>query len=186
MIRLETPVLQEVVQRLAVGDRCLISGQILTARDAAHARLVAALNRGEQLPFDLHGQLIYYVGPCRPLPGQVIGSAGPTTSGRMDPFIETLLQHGLAGSIGKGRRSPEAKAAMLTHGAVYLSATGGAGALLAQTVTQCDLLLYPDLGPEAIYRLQVVDFPVVVAIDGQGNDLYELGPRKWRVEQEES
>lgn len=184
MIRISTPLALAARRQLNVGERCLVTGEILTARDAAHARLVAALSRGEQLPIDLEGQLIYYVGPCRPYPGQVIGSAGPTTSGRMDPFTETLLCHGMAGSIGKGRRSASVKAAMLAHEAIYLAATGGAGALLAQTIRQCELLLYPDLGPEAIYRLTVVDFPVVVAIDSQGNDLYENGPRNWEVRQE--
>ena len=184
MIRLQTPLAPEVRTRLAAGDRCLITGDILTARDAAHARLVATIDRGESLPLDLSGQLIYYVGPCRPGANQVIGSAGPTTSGRMDSFTEALLQQGLAGTIGKGRRSREVKAAMNSHQAVYFSATGGAGALLAKTIRRCELLLYPDLGPEAVYRLQVVDFPVVVAIDCHGMDLYEIGPGQWQQEQE--
>ncbi len=184
MIRLQTPLAPEVRSRLAAGDRCLISGDILTARDAAHARLVATIDRGEQLPLDLRGQLIYYVGPCRPGAGQVIGSAGPTTSGRMDSFTEALLRQGLAGSIGKGRRNQAVRAAMTAHQAVYFAATGGAGALLAKTIKGSELLLYPDLGPEAVYRLQVIDFPVVVAIDSRGNDLYEIGPSQWQQEQE--
>jgi fumarate hydratase subunit beta len=184
MISLQTPLLPEQIINLHVGERCLITGDILTARDAAHARLVAALARGEQLPFDLKGQLIYYVGPCRANPGEVIGSAGPTTSGRMDPFMAALLEHGLAGSIGKGRRNRQVKEAMRRHGAVYLAATGGAGALLAQTVRRSELLLYPELGPEAVYRLRVVDFPVVVAIDSSGDDLYEIGPRSFANRQE--
>lgn len=184
VIRINTPLSLEARRKLTTGERCLITGEILTARDAAHARLVAALSRGEELPIDLEGQLIYYVGPCRPYSGQVIGSAGPTTSGRMDPFTEALLRYGMAGTIGKGRRSLAVKAAMQVHEAIYLAATGGAGALLAKTIQRCELLLYPDLGPEAIYCLQVVDFPVVVAIDSQGNDLYESGPRNWSVGQE--
>lgn len=181
MIRLQTPLTLPDRQRLSVGDRCLLSGQLYTARDAAHAKLVAALHRGERLPLDLDGQLIFYVGPCQPRQGEVIGAAGPTTSGRMDKYTPTLLEYGLAGSIGKGRRSEEVKAAMAAHGAVYFAATGGAGALLAQTVKSCQLLLYPELGPEAVYRLQVVDFPVVVAIDSQGNDLYQMGPSDWAI-----
>lgn len=179
MRMLVTPLSRESRRQLQAGERCLVTGQILTARDAAHARLVAALQRGEQLPIDLAGQLIYYVGPCRPRQGQVIGAAGPTTSGRMDAFTAILLAHGLAGTIGKGRRDATVKQAMRDHGAIYFAATGGAGALLAQTVKSCQTILYPDLGPEAIYRLDVVDFPVVVAIDAAGNDLYESGPRQW-------
>lgn len=179
MIALQTPLTAAAIAQLQAGDRCLLTGEILTARDAAHARLVTALQRGERLPFSLAGQLIYYVGPCRPNPGEVIGSAGPTTSGRMDPYTETLLQHGLAGTIGKGRRGAAVKQAMVAHRAVYFAATGGAGALLAQSVRRSELLLYPDLGPEAVYRLQVVDFPMVVAIDSRGVDLYEQGPRQW-------
>lgn len=178
--RLTTPLLPTIRKELTAGDTCLLSGEIYTARDAAHARLVAAIERGEELPLSLQDALVYYVGPCRPAPGRVIGAAGPTTSGRMDVYTPTLLRLGLAGTIGKGKRSPEVKAAMLAHGAVYFAATGGAGALLARSVVASELLLYPDLGTEAVYRLLVKDLPLLVAIDCQGNDIYELGPQRYR------
>jgi len=181
---ISTPLTQEVRETLSCGDRCLLTGTILTARDAAHERLVKALQAGEKLPIDLRDAIIYYVGPCRARDGQVIGAAGPTTSGRMDEFTPYLLQLGLAATIGKGRRNAEVIDAMQRHGAVYFAATGGAGALLAQRVKSMELLLYPDLGPEAVYRLQVEDFPVIVAIDSAGNDIYDSGPGKWSNEQE--
>lgn len=178
--RLTTPLLPAVRQQLVAGDTCLLSGEIYTARDAAHSRLVAAIEQGEELPFNLQDALIYYVGPCRPAQGRVVGAAGPTTSGRMDAYTPALLRQGLAGTIGKGKRSQAVKAAMLEHGAVYFAATGGAGALLARSVVASQLLLYPDLGTEAVYRLEVKDFPLLVAIDSKGNDIYELGPQSYR------
>lgn len=178
---LTTPLLRATREQLRVGDTCLLSGEIYTARDAAHARLVAALEQEGTLPLDLHNALIYYVGPCRPQPGAIIGAAGPTTSGRMDSFTPILLEQGLAGTIGKGKRSQTVKSAMLQQGAVYFAATGGAGALLAQSIVASELLLYPELGAEAVYRLRVKDFPLLVAIDSQGNDIYELGPQRFRM-----
>ncbi|MGE5580451.1 MAG: FumA C-terminus/TtdB family hydratase beta subunit [Bacillota bacterium] len=158
---------------LKAGTRVLIGGVVYTARDAAHRRIVEALDKGLPLPFDLKGQVIYYAGPCPPAPGQVIGSLGPTTSGRMDPYAPRLLVAGLGGMIGKGRRNREVLESVKRFGAVYLVTIGGAGALLSRTVKKADLIAYPDLGPEAVYRLEVEDFPAIVGIDAFGNDIYE-------------
>jgi fumarate hydratase subunit beta len=174
--RIRAPLDQETVDTLRAGDQVLISGTLLTARDAAHQRLVAALERGEPLPIDLRGQVIYYVGPAPPRPGMVIGSAGPTTSGRMDPYTPALLAAGLRGMIGKGYRSPAVRQAIVEHGAVYFGAIGGSGALLARRITAAEVVAYEDLGPEAIYRLTVVDFPAIVINDRYGDDLYESAP----------
>lgn len=173
---IRVPLDQETINALRAGDQVLISGTLLTARDAAHQRLVAALERGEPLPVDLRGQVIYYVGPAPPRPGMVIGSAGPTTSGRMDPYTPALLAAGLRGMIGKGYRSLAVRQAIVEHGAVYFGAVGGSGALLARCITAAEILAYEDLGPEAIYQLTVVDFPAVVINDRYGGDLYENAP----------
>jgi len=178
--RITTPLTQDVVLELKAGDEVLISGVIYTGRDAAHKRLIELLSRGEKLPIDLEGQVIYYVGPCPPKPGQVIGSAGPTTSGRMDPYTPTLIERGLKGMIGKGSRKPEVVEAMKKHRAVYFLAIGGLGALLAKRVKRAEVVAFPDLGPEAIYRLEVEDFPVIVGIDAYGNDLYLEGVKRYR------
>ena len=151
----------------------LLSGVLYTARDAAHARLAEALASGGEMPFDLAGQVIYYVGPTPAPPGRVIGSAGPTTSGRMDRFTPALLAAGLKGTIGKGARSQEVRAAIQTHKAVYFGATGGAAALLARSVVSCEVVAYPELGCEAVHRLVVKDMPLVVINDCLGGDLYE-------------
>ena len=180
-IRIKAPLEASDVKRLKAGDRVLVSGVVYTARDAAHKRLVEALEAGQKLPFDLEGQIIYYVGPCPAKPGQALGSCGPTTSGRMDPYTPTLIARGLRGMIGKGSRVPAVVEAMRKHGAVYLAAIGGAGALAAKTVKKAEMVAYEDLGPEAIRRLEVEDFPAVVCIDAQGNDLYEAGRAKYRV-----
>lgn len=180
MKKVITPLTQDVVMSLRAGDEVRISGVIYGARDAAHKRLVDMLSRGEPLPMDLQGQVIYYVGPCPPKPGQVIGSAGPTTSGRMDPYTPTLIEHGLKGMIGKGLRRPQVVEAMKKYGAVYFIAVGGAGALLAKRIKKAEVLAFPELGPEAIYRLEVEDFPVVVGIDAFGGDLYAEGVRQYR------
>lgn len=179
-IRLKAPLSEDEVRRLRAGDRVLISGVVYTARDAAHKRLVGALQAGEKLPFDLEGQIIYYVGPCPAKPGQALGSCGPTTSGRMDPYAPALMARGLRGMIGKGSRAPAVVEAMKKHGTVYFAAIGGAGALAAKTVRKADLVAYEDLGPEAIRRLEVDEFPAVVCIDTLGNDLYEAGKAKYR------
>ncbi|HHY39502.1 MAG TPA: Fe-S-containing hydro-lyase [Clostridia bacterium] len=180
MRRLRTPLSEEVVRELEMGEQVLLSGVIYTARDAAHKRMVEAMDKGEALPIDLEGQVIYYVGPCPPKPGQPIGSAGPTTSGRMDSYTPRVIEKGLRGMIGKGLRSPEVIEAMKKYGAVYFLAIGGAGALLAKRVKAAEVVAYPDLGPEAIYRLEVEDFPVTVGVDTRGRDIYEEGKRKYR------
>lgn len=180
-IRIKAPLDASDVKKLKAGDRVLVSGVVYTARDAAHKRLVEALEAGQKLPFDLEGQIIYYVGPCPAKPGQALGSCGPTTSGRMDPYTPTLIARGLRGMIGKGSRVPAVVEAMRKHGAVYLAAIGGAGALAAKTVKKAEMVAYEDLGPEAIRRLEVEDFPAIVCIDAQGNDLYEVGRAKYRV-----
>ncbi len=157
-----------------------IDGEILTGRDAAHRRLCEMMDRGQKLPVQLEGAVIYYVGPCPAKPGQVIGSAGPTTSGRMDPYAPRLIARGLRAMIGKGMRSAEVVEAMKRHGAVYLVAVGGVGALLAKRIKAAEVIAFPELGPEAIYRLRVEDFPVMVGIDANGCDIYRMGREKYR------
>ncbi|MDP2972233.1 MAG: Fe-S-containing hydro-lyase [Deltaproteobacteria bacterium] len=180
-IRLKTPLTDEDVRRLKIGDRVLINGVIYTGRDAAHKRLSDLLKEGKELPFDIRGQIIYYVGPTPARPGQVFGSAGPTTSYRMDAYAPTLIEKGLKGMIGKGMRSDAVKEAMKKHQAVYFAATGGAGALLAKKVKKAEVVAYEDLGPEAIRRLEVEDLPVIVINDVRGNDLYIEGERKYQI-----
>jgi fumarate hydratase subunit beta len=177
---LTPPLSDEDVTALRCGDRALISGVLYTARDAAHARLVSLLKEGKPLPFDVQGQIIYYVGPTPARPGSVIGSAGPTTSGRMDTYAPALMEAGLKGMIGKGSRSGEVREAMARSKAVYFAATGGAGALLAQRILKAEVVAYDDLGPEAIRRLEVRDFPVIVVNDTFGGDLYEEGVAEYR------
>jgi fumarate hydratase subunit beta len=173
-VKLTTPLDIDTVRSLKAGDQVLLSGIIYTGRDAAHKRLCDLLNEGKKLPVDLEGQVIYFVGPCPAKPGDPIGSAGPTTSYRMDAYSPQLIAEvGLKGMIGKGGRSEEVKAAMQEHGCVYFAATGGAAALIAKRIKSCEVVCYEDLGPEAIHRLQVEEFPVIVAIDSHGNDLYE-------------
>ncbi|NLZ38181.1 MAG: Fe-S-containing hydro-lyase [Firmicutes bacterium] len=174
-IKLSVPLTTADVLRLKVGDRLLLSGVVYTARDAAHKKLAQLLLQGEKLPIQLAGQIIYYAGPAPARPGRVIGPIGPTTSGRMDVYTPMLLEQGLKACIGKGARSMEVREALCKYKAVYLGATGGAAALLAQTVQQAEVVAYPELGPEAIYRLTVKDFPVIVINDAFGNDLYEIG-----------
>jgi len=179
MIRIGTPLTDETVERLRAGDRVLISGVIYTARDAAHKRMVEALQRGEPPPFDLKGQIIYYVGPTPPKPGQGIGSAGPTTAIRMDKYVEPLLQLGLKGMIGKGYRSPQVKELLVKYKAVYFAAVGGVAVLLARAIKSSEVIAYEDLGTEAIRRLIVEDFPVIVANDIYGGDIFEEGRRRF-------
>lgn len=179
MLELKTPLDDKAVAALAAGDRVLITGHIYTARDAAHARLVKALEAGEIPPFELSGQIIYYVGPSPAKPGRVIGSAGPTTSGRMDPYTPALLARGLKGMIGKGSRSAAVREALKAHTAVYFAAVGGAAALITKRITGCEPVAYDELGPEAIRRLTVERFPVVVINDAKGGDLYQDGLRQY-------
>jgi fumarate hydratase subunit beta len=181
-IRLKTPLRNEEVEKLKSGDRVLISGVVYTGRDAAHKRLIDLLKAGKDLPFDIRGQVIYYVGPAPAKPGQVLGSAGPTTSYRMDAYSPALIEKGLKGMIGKGMRSEAVKEAMKNHKAVYFAATGGAGALLAKRVKKVEIVAYEDLGPEAIRRLEVEDLPVIVVNDVRGNDLYIEGEKKYKKE----
>ncbi|MDR3050899.1 MAG: FumA C-terminus/TtdB family hydratase beta subunit [Oscillospiraceae bacterium] len=178
-IHITLPASRADLAPLRAGDAVLLSGSVLTARDAAHKRLCALLDAGQPLPVDLAGQGIYYTGPCPPMPGQVIGACGPTTSGRMDAYAPRLLQQGLLCMIGKGQRSPAVIEAMRACGAVYLAATGGAGALLAGCVRACRVLAFPELGTEAIHLLRVENFPLIVAIDSLGNDLYAIGPARY-------
>jgi len=181
-LRLRTPLNDADVERLKVGDRVLINGIIYAGRDAAHKRLFDLLKGGKSLPFDIKGQIIYYVGPTPPKPGQVFGSAGPTTSYRMDAYSPSLMERGLKGMIGKGMRSNAVKEAMKKYKAIYFAATGGAGALLAKRVKKAEIVAYEDLGPEAIRRLEVEDLPVIVVNDVRGNDLYIEGEKKYRKE----
>jgi len=166
--------------KLKIGDRVFITGKILTGRDSAHKRLYDLIQQGEALPIDIKGQIIYYVGPAPAKPGHVIGSAGPTTSYRMDPYAPLLMEHGLKGMIGKGVRSQNVRDAMKKHKAVYFAATGGAGALIAKNIKSAKIVAYDDLGPEAIRELEVEDFPVIVANDAFGGDLYEEGMKKYK------
>jgi len=158
----------------------LISGVIYSARDAAHSLLFEMIKRGEELPIELEGQIIYYVGPCPAKPGRAIGSAGPTTSGRMDLYTPLLLERGLKGMIGKGERSKEVVDAIVKYGAVYFGAIGGAGALLADSIKESKIVAFEELGPEAVYRFKVENFPAIVVIDKDGNDLYKIGVEKYR------
>ena len=178
-IKLNLPLSAEQSGQLRAGDLLLLTGHLYTARDAAHKKMIAALDRGETLPIELAGQTIYYAGPCPGRPGQPVGAAGPTTSGRMDAYTPKLLQIGLRVMIGKGARSAAVHEAIRRTGAVYLGATGGAGALLAQCIDQAEVIAYHELGTEAIRRLHVVDFPVVVLYDSQGGDLYESGRQQY-------
>ncbi len=179
MIRIRTPFTNESLKQLKAGDSVLLSGYIYTARDAAHKRLIELLEQGKPLPFDPEGQAIYYVGPSPARPGQPIGSAGPTTSYRMDAYTPKLLEKGLKGMIGKGKRSTEVISAMKKYGAVYFAAIGGAAALNAKCVKSSELIAYEDLGAESINRLLVEDLPLVVVIDSEGENYYETGRQQY-------
>lgn len=173
------PLTDDVVESLKAGDRVLISGTIYTARDAAHKRMWEALQRGEPLPFDIKGQIIYYAGPCPAKPGSVAGPFGPTTSGRMDKYAPLLIQWGLKGMIGKGDRDDKVIEAMVENKAVYFAAVGGLGAYIATKIRKQETVAYEDLGTEAIKRLTVKDFPAIVVIDGSGNNLYKTEQEKY-------
>ena len=175
------PLTEEIVNDLKAGDRVLLNGIIYTGRDAAHKRLVELIQKGEDLPMDIKNQTIYYVGPCPAKPGQVIGSAGPTTSERMDAYAPLLMEHGLKGMIGKGLRSQQVVDSIIKNNAVYFAAIGGAGALLAEAIKEAEVIAFPDLGAEAIYKLRVENFPVTVIIDNKGNDLYKLGKERYKI-----
>ena len=181
-LNIKTPLDVETVKGLKAGDQVFITGIIYTARDAAHKRIVETLDKAEKLPLDLANQTIYYMGPSPARPGQPIGSAGPTTSGRMDSYAPRLMAAGLKGMIGKGNRSQAVKDAMKEYKAVYLAAIGGAGALISKSIKKAEVIAYEDLGAEAIRRLEVENFPATVINDSYGGDLYEQGKAKYRVE----
>ncbi|UCE84213.1 MAG: Fe-S-containing hydro-lyase [Deltaproteobacteria bacterium] len=180
-IKLTTPLSDADVEGLQIGDRVLISGAIYTGRDAAHKRLTDLIQAGEPLPINIEGQIIYYVGPSPAKPGRPVGAAGPTTSYRMDAYAPELIRLGLKGMIGKGARNQDVKDAMVKFKAVYFAAIGGAGALMAQAIKKAEIIAYEDLGPEAIRKMEVEDFPVIVVNDVRGNDLYEEGIRKYSL-----
>jgi fumarate hydratase subunit beta len=177
--KINTPLTDETIAKLKAGDTLFINGTIYTARDTAHKKMIEALDSGEGLPFDIKGQIIYYVGPSPAKPGHVIGSAGPTTSGRMDLYTPPLLERGLKGMIGKGLRSKEVIDSMVKNSAIYLAAVGGAAALISKSITAADVIAYENLGPEAVRKLEVKDFPVIVVIDKDGNDLYSIGRKEY-------
>jgi fumarate hydratase subunit beta len=184
--RIRTPLTAEEARSLRSGDRVLISGVLLTGRDAAHKRLSELMKKGEPLPVDFTDQIIYYVGPSPAKPGAVIGAAGPTTAGRMDVYVPDMLKAGLRGMIGKGYRSPAVRDALQKESAVYFGAVGGLGALLSKRIKKAEIVAYEDLGPEAIYRLEIEDFPVVVVNDCYGGDAYLDGTAQYADTEDEA
>ena len=180
-VKITTPLTRDAARTLHAGDSCLISGVIYTARDAAHKRLCELVAAGKELPLDIKDSIIYFVGPTPAKPGQAIGSAGTTMSYRMDAYSPTLISLGLTGMIGKGKRGTEVVDAMKEHGAVYFGAIGGCGALLSRCIKKAEVIAYDDLGAEAIRRLEVEDFPAIVIIDSQGNNLYQTGRKGYLV-----
>ena len=181
-MKLTTPLTDDLIEQLRAGDKVSITGVIYVGRDAAHKRLVAALDAGQPLPFDPHGQIIYYMGPSPAKPGDPIGSAGPTTSGRMDAYTPRMLEAGLKGMIGKGNRTQAVRDAIRKYKAVYMAATGGAGALIAKSIKKSETVAYAELGAEALLRLEVVDFPAIVVNDIHGGDAYEDGVKQYNRE----
>jgi len=179
-IKIQLPLKDADLERLHAGDHVLLSGVIYSARDAAHRRMIASLQKGEELPFDIRGQTLYYVGPTPARPGRVIGSAGPTTSMRLDSFTPALLEAGLKGIIGKGGRGPAVREALKKHKAVYFLAVGGTGALVSLRIKKVDIVAYEDLVTEAVRRMEVEDFPAIVVNDIYGNDLLEMGKAQYR------
>ncbi len=178
--QIQAPLIEEEIRQLRAGDYVYITGTIYTARDAAHKRMFEAWQQGEALPIDLQGNVIYYMGPSPAREGRPIGSAGPTTASRMDKYAPTFLDLGQKGMIGKGRRSSQVKEAIVRNGAIYFAAVGGAGAILSQVIKEAEVIAYDDLGTEAIRRLRVEKMPVIVAIDSQGNDIYEIAQQEYR------
>jgi fumarate hydratase subunit beta len=178
---IKTPLSEEITQELKAGDYVYITGIMYTARDAAHKRIYESMDKGEKIPFDLKDNIIYYLGPTPEREGQVIGSAGPTTSSRMDKYTPLLLKHGLKGMIGKGKRNPEVIDAIIKNKGIYFAAVGGAGALLSKKILKSKVIAYDDLGTEAIRELYVEEFPVIVVIDSQGNNLYETAYKEFYI-----
>ncbi|MCX7773975.1 MAG: Fe-S-containing hydro-lyase [Clostridia bacterium] len=181
--RIQTPLTDEMVNSLKAGEEILLNGTIYTGRDAAHKRMMELIKNGEPLPFDIRGQIIYYVGPCPAPEGKVIGSAGPTTSGRMDAYAPKLIALGLKGMLGKGLRDKGVVDAIKEHGAIYFGATGGAGALISSCIKKEEIIAFPDLGPEAIRKLEVENLPCVVIIDATGKDMYQEGRAKYAIKE---
>ena len=180
-IYIETPLVRSTLNVLRSGDQVQIFGVIYTARDAAHERMWKAIQQGQELPFDPKGQIIFYVGPTPPPPGRIIGSAGPTTASRMDPFTPMLIERGLKGMIGKGRRSEKVRQTAMAHGCVYFGSVEGTAALLSGCIQHAEVVAFEDLGPEAIYRFTVTGFPAIVVNDLHGRDLYEEGRHLYRL-----
>lgn len=178
-IHLTTPLSEDKIKELKIGDEVFVSGTIYTARDAAHKKLIDLLHNNKDLPFDVNGSIIYYVGPTPAQPGQAIGAAGPTTSYRMDPFVEDMLTAGMKGMIGKGARSQNVIDSIKKHCAVYFGATGGAAALISKTIKKAEVIAFEELGPEAVRKLEVENMPLIVINDCEGNDLYNEGRKKW-------
>lgn len=178
--KIHVPISKEDAKSLKAGDYVYLTGTIYSARDAAHKRMSEALEKGEKLPLDMEGNVIYYMGPSPAREGRPIGSAGPTTAGRMDPYTPTLLDLGMGGMIGKGKRTQEVVDAIVRNGAVYFAAVGGAGALLSQRIKSSEVIAYDDLGPEAIRKLEIENLPVVVVIDSEGNDLYKTAIEQYK------
>jgi fumarate hydratase subunit beta len=178
---IKTPVSDEVIEKLRIGDRVYITGALYTGRDSAHKKLIDLVNEGKELPIDVKGQFIYYVGPTPARPGNPIGSAGPTTSYRMDSYAPTLHKLGLKGTIGKGARNEEVKESLKKYKGVYLAAVGGAGALISKSIVSAEIIAYPELGPEAIRRVEVKDFPCIVINDMYGGDLYQEGKKQYQI-----
>lgn len=185
LLEVSTPFSEELVRSLRAGQKLLISGTAYSCRDVAHQRIVEAIASGGELPFDPAGQIVYYAGPTPARPGNAVGAMGPTTSCRMDAYVEPLLKLGLRGMVGKGVRDPKIKKLLAIYGAVYLAATGGAGALLASCIKAAEVIAYPELGPEAVRRLELSSFPAFVAYDTAGGDLYEAGQSEWRARLQE-
>jgi len=181
MTELKTPFDKNILKNLKIGDAVSISGVIYTARDAAHERMVKEFNEGKGFPFEIEGQTVYYAGPCPAKPGEIIGSCGPTTAGRMDSFTPLLLDNGLAAMIGKGARNNEVREAVIRNKAVYFGVTGGAGALISECIKNVEVICYDDLGTEAIRKLLVENLPAVVLMDSTGEDLYKKGREEFKA-----
>ncbi len=179
-IELKVPFDKEAIRDLHIGDFVYLTGTVYTARDAAHKRMAQLLKEGKELPFSIEGNVIYYMGPSPAREGRPIGSAGPTTASRMDKYTPALLDLGMAGMIGKGKRSKEVRDAVVRNGAVYFAAIGGAGALLSKAITEAEVVAFDDLGTEAIRKLKIKDFPVIVVMDSRGNNLYETAPEEYK------
>lgn len=180
MRKIQLPLTKDTIRELRAGDEVLLSGSVLTGRDAAHKRLIELIEKGETLPVSLQGEVIYYVGPAPARPGYAVGPAGPTSSYRMDRYTPALLTLGLKGMIGKGRLGENTLKAMLEHPAVYFGAVGGSAVLISKSIISSEVVAYPDLGTEAIHRFVIKDFPAVVAVDAQGRNLYEEGPKLYK------